>query len=45
MSSQILLPGSTGPSGNGQQTTLGVMGGAATVMAAAFWRRNWLRTR
>ena len=24
---------------------LGVMGGAATVMAAAFWRRNWLRTR
>ena len=24
---------------------LGVMGGAATVMAAAFWRRNWLKTR
>jgi len=24
---------------------LGMMLGAATVMAAAFWRRNWLRTR
>ena len=24
---------------------LGVMGSAAAVMAAAFWRRNWLKTR
>ncbi|MDD3354671.1 magnesium/cobalt transporter CorA [Zoogloea sp.] len=24
---------------------LGLMGGAATVMAASFWRRNWLKTR
>jgi len=27
MSALVLLPGSSGPSGNGQQTTLGVMGG------------------
>jgi len=24
---------------------MGMMAGAATVMAAAFWRRNWLKTR
>lgn len=30
---------------DGFRMALGMMLGAATVMAAAFWRRNWLRTR